>query len=441
MADASAAIPATPPVTPLRPPAGGLQTFSCPNCGGTIQIRAAGLTVSAVCEHCHSIVGVDNENLKIISKASESVIKTALPIGGRGKLFDVEWEIIGFMVRSDPTEKWKWCEYLLFNPWEGFRFLVEADGHWNFVRMLRRNIRGGAGVPVISYEDEIYRLYVYDGVKVLYVMGEFYWTVKIGEKVMAADYIAPPYMLSMERSGQDIIWSQGVYVEAFEVASAFGVPTLPIQYGVAPNQPSPLEPRYKSTMVTCAMFLVALVAVQVAGLFMSHSQTLYSNSYMATPGEKGQTVISTSFTAPDDTVNLWVHAYSPVDNNWIELDTSLVDMQTQEDYGPLLSIEYWHGYDSDGSWSEGSHSAGHLASGAGPGNYQFTVSPDAGAFERGNPQSFEIEVKNNVPVWSNFWISLALILAWPAFYFVRRRNFEVRRWSNSDYSPYASDDD
>jgi hypothetical protein len=162
---------------------------------------------------------------------------------------------------------------------------------------------------------------------------------------------------------------------------------------------------------------------------------------MATPGEKGQTVISTSFTAPDDTVNLWVHAYSPVDNNWIELDTSLVDMQTREDYGPLLSIEYWHGYDSDGSWSEGSHSASHVAGGAGPGNYQFTVSPDAGAFERGNPQSFEIEVKNNVPLWSNFWISLALILAWPAFYFIRRRNFEVRRWSNSDYSPYASDDD
>ncbi|HTK85275.1 MAG TPA: DUF4178 domain-containing protein [Patescibacteria group bacterium] len=437
MADASA----TTPAASAAPPAGGVQTFACPNCGGTIGIRAAGLTVSAVCEHCHSIVGVDNENLKIISKASAAAVRSALPIGGRGKLFDVEWEIIGFMVRSDPTEKWKWCEYLLFNPWEGFRFLVEAEGHWNFVRMLRRNIRGGAGVPVISYEDEIYRLYVYDGAKVLYVMGEFYWTVKVGEKVMAADYIAPPYMLSMERSGQDIIWSQAVYVEASEVASAFGAQALPGQSGVAPDQPSPFEPRYKSTMMTCAMFLVALIAVQIAGLFASHSQTLYANSYMASPGEKGQTVISTSFTAPEDTVNLWIHAFAPVDNNWLELDTSLVNLQTQADYGPLLSIEYWHGYDSDGSWSEGSRNASHTVGDAAPGNYQFTVSPDAGAFEKGNPQSFEIEIKNNVPIWSNFWISLVLIIIWPAVYLFRRRNFEVQRWSNSDYSPYASDDD
>lgn len=437
MADATAAVPKT----PAAPPAGGVQTFSCPGCGGTIGIRAAGLTVSAVCEHCHFIVSVENENLKIISKASSAAIKSALPIGGRGRLFDVEWEIIGFMVRSDPTEQWKWCEYLLFNPWEGFRFLVEADGHWKFVRTLRRNIRGGAGVPVISFDDEMYRLYVYDGAKVLYVMGEFYWQVKVGEKVMAADYISPPYMLSMERSGQDIMWSQGTYVDASEVSDAFNVRALPSQRGVAPDQPSPFEPRYKGTMMTAAMFLIALVAVQIAGIMALHSQTLYKTSYMASPGEKNQTAISTSFTVPEDTINLWVHAYAPVDNDWVELDTSLINMQTQEDFGPLLTIEYWHGYDSDGSWSEGSHSASRLIGGADPGPYQFTVAPDAGAFAKGNPQSFEIEVRNNVAVWSNFFITLGLILMWPAVYLWRRRNFEVRRWSNSDYSPYASDDD
>jgi hypothetical protein len=193
--------------------------------------------------------------------------------------------------------------------------------------------------------------------------------------------------------------------------------------------------------MTCAMFLVALVAVQIAGIIALHGQTLYKYSYMASPGEKGQTVISTSFTVPEDTINLWIHAYAPVDNDWVELDTSLVNTQTQEDFGPLLSIEYWHGYDSDGSWSEGSHSASRLVGGADPGIYQFTVSPDAGTFTKGNPQSFEIEVRNNVAVWSNFWITLGLILAWPAIYLFRRRNFEVRRWSNSDYSPYASDDD
>jgi len=45
-------------------------------------------------------------------------------------------------------------------------------------------------------------------------------------------------------------------------------------------------------------------------------------------------------------------------------------------------------------------------------------------------------VVKNVTLWSNFWIILLLLAIFPALQYYRERNFEKRRWMNSDYSPY-----
>ena len=48
--------------------------------------------------------------------------------------------MIGFQQRSTQSggETYSWREYLLFNPYKGFRYLTEFDGHWNFVARHRR---------------------------------------------------------------------------------------------------------------------------------------------------------------------------------------------------------------------------------------------------------------------------------------------------------------
>ena len=38
--------------------------------------------------------------------------------------------------RDEDGETFEWDEYLLFNPYKGFRYLTEYDGHWNFVTPL-----------------------------------------------------------------------------------------------------------------------------------------------------------------------------------------------------------------------------------------------------------------------------------------------------------------
>ena len=51
---------------------GSLKSFSCPNCGGTIAIRAVGVTVTAACASCGSTIDVADPQLRIIQKASEA---------------------------------------------------------------------------------------------------------------------------------------------------------------------------------------------------------------------------------------------------------------------------------------------------------------------------------------------------------------------------------
>lgn len=424
-----------------KPPAGGIKTFSCPSCGGTVAIRAVGISISAVCQSCGSIIDVANDNFKIIEEAVVKRGRSHIPIGARAVLLEVEWEVIGYCVRFDETGQYDWREYLLFNPYQGFRFLVEADGHWNFVKMLRQDVDASVVTDDVWFEGRHYRVYVRGGAVVEYVMGEFYWRVKVRDKTSVADYISPPYILSMEKSFGDIVWSQGVYMEAEEIQQAFNLPDMPRQKGIAPNQPFKGAPKY--LMGIAVLFITALLFAQFAYVKSAANQTIYQRNMVMPASYKGQLLISDPLEIPGDIGNVEVWASSPVSNNWMELDVSLVNDATQESDDFLLPIEYYSGYDSDGSWTEGSQSNNVVISSVPGGKYHLQVEPDAGAFAQGQGASVEIRVMRDVPVWGNFFVTLLLLAAYPFYVMMRSRSFETRRWANSDYAPatYSSGDD
>jgi hypothetical protein len=102
--------------------------------------------------------------------------------------------------------------------------------------------------------------------------------VEVGERASTTDYVAPPEMLSVERTiaegfelesafgaglaqarpkGGEINISLGTYVRRDVVASAFGVDDLPSSWSVAPNQPYPVDGRlYKWWAGFAALLLV-----------------------------------------------------------------------------------------------------------------------------------------------------------------------------------------
>ena len=81
-----------------------------------------------------------------------------------------------------------------------------------------------AGGSTVPYQGRVSGSSRPGDTTVSYVLGEFYWRVQMGERVEYLDYISPPYSLSAEGEKDEITWSTGVYVEPFEIASAFGDP-------------------------------------------------------------------------------------------------------------------------------------------------------------------------------------------------------------------------
>ena len=53
---------------------------------------------------------------------------------------------------------------------------------------------------------------------------------------------------------------------------------------------------------------------------------------------------------------------------------------------------------------------------------------------------FSVTVTRDVPVWSNFWIGLGLLLIYPIYCWTRAWMFERARWGESDFAPVGSDD-
>jgi len=355
---------------------GSVKTFACPQCGGTINIRAVGISITAICQSCGSIVDVANEELSIISKVRTSAkADLRLPLGTRGHLFDADWEVIGYLERGDSGNTYFWSEYLLFNPWQGFRFLVESDGHWTFVKMLRQDVDGP------EYDGRTYRDFNGDSVKVKYVLGEFYWRTKIGEKCKVEDFVAPPYILSREESDQDIIWSQGVYVRPRVIQDAFGIEEKwPPPTGIAPNQPNPVGTKLGPSGIVTGVAIVCLVIIQIISASYAKSQVLVDTVIQASSAQSGAPQATGAFDIPGRTGNLEILISSPVDNDWVEVESELVNLDTQENDQSLQTVEYYHGYDSDGSWSEGSQINTDILSAVPGGKYRLLLTTDAGAF-------------------------------------------------------------
>ena len=116
-----------------------VRTLECPNCGGTVEIKYE-RTLNAVCIQCLSVLDASTPSLQILQKfAGKQRYQPKIPLGTRGKLATGEYEAIGFQIRSITVDGvvYSWAEYLLYNPYKGYRYLTEYNGHWNDIRTLR----------------------------------------------------------------------------------------------------------------------------------------------------------------------------------------------------------------------------------------------------------------------------------------------------------------
>ena len=428
-------------------PAPAPKTFNCPACGGSVAIRAQGHTVAATCRACGSIIDTTDENYSVIVKAhSKLKIEPLIPLGQRGKLHGVLWEVIGYLQRSDRSLMYHWDEYLLFNPTRGFHWLMEFDGHWSYIVPIKTKPvtyrRGGSQYARVLSKS--YRLFHRGTAKVTYVLGEFYWRVRIGEQVSVEDYVNPPELLSMERSKKEVVWSLSEYIEADVVREAFKITrALPMQQGVAPNQPSSVSSAFPAIRKYWLYLVGALVALQAFAWAGAENEEVYREQFTLAAANPEQAVPTPPFELRHGRSNVRVWMAASVNNSWMELEADLIEERTGDARAFELGAEYYTGkYYEDGtwwSWTEGKQVSEILLSSVPDGLYHLNLRAHGPVAQANSaPVQYWVVVTRDVVMWSNFFLALALLSLIPALVWWRSRSFETARWSTSDFSPYWS---
>ncbi|MCX7604117.1 MAG: DUF4178 domain-containing protein [Bryobacteraceae bacterium] len=429
-------------VTQNRVPAP--KPVSCPNCGGRIELRGFAHTRSAVCLQCCTVLDTATPELRILQRFDERLrVRPLIPLGTRGQIQGKKWEVIGFQVRTIQVEgtSYSWHEYLLFNPYAGFRYLTHYDGHWNFVATLRAlpEFTSAQGRKAVRFEGRTYRHFQSAQAVTTFVMGEFPWAVRVGEAVKADDYVAPPYVLSAEHDGREINWSQGVYMEGSEVWKAFALPGAPpAAHGVYANQPNPHLERMRRAWRTFTVLGVLWVAALVAHLALSANRELFRGSYRFSASSPGEhSLVTDVFTVPREG-NVKIEIRTDLDNNWAYFNMALLAEDGSRGFDFGREISYYHGRDPDGSWSEGSRSDSATLARVPAGRYYLRIEPEMDAqasfgSSAGMNMNYEVIVRHDVPRLWLFFLALPLLLIPPALSSLRALGVESARWSESDY--------
>ena len=414
--------------------------LNCPGCGAAVNLRAAGQTMSAVCGSCGAVIDTANPQWTLIQQADEKVRKlpALLPIGTRGQFRGVDREVIGVAWRADQYSQW--AEYLLFNPWQGFVWLVTYHGHWSYVTRLLE-------VPVVSgparlRDGRSFALFAKGNAQVVAVLGEFYWKVARGEQAALSDFILPPFILSREvyPGLAEEAWSLGEYVEPEEVATAFGIKNLPARTGPYLNQPNPHRDRWSSVKKPLLMILALYFGIQIffamfggAAPVAEVSETFRQPAPGTVADDPARVVVSPHFELKGRQQPVIIRAEAPVDNQWLGLDLTLVNAKTEQTHPASLTVEYYHGVSEGESWDEGSRSEETKIPAIPPGEYFLTI--DAGADPQLAEIAYRVTVQRGGLFWSNFWLGLLALLVWPIAVWFRGISFESARWAESDFTP------
>lgn len=441
--------PPVTPTTPAAPPRSTVRPVNCPNCGGTVDIRAQGITVSVICGHCGSTLDATSPDLAVIGRANEALQTPEIPLGTRGVIRGRTWETVGYMERTD--EEVGWSEYLLFNPYDGYAFLVDDGRRFSIGRLMDRLPTPGRGTALVADGKDFPAFGDPYDVRVTFVVGEFYWRVAVGETVRETDYAAPGTMLACEDYRDERTWTRLDMLDWGEAESAFGIAGRRRDYSrPAPQEPSPYKARLFESWV---IGLIAAVTLFIVSGMAGGAQRIASASADVVLDGGDKTLVIKDVVLPPGRSRVAIDAdASSLDNSWVDLDYSLTDQKTQQSVDSYGTAEYYSGQDSDGRWTEGDpHPDVTLSSVAG-GRYDLVVTLSAHRWTGSNAApafdgtSFAGSGGSTVPVTvtvdrggvfgGNILLGLGLILAWPLIVLFQHLGFEKRR-----RAPIAGGDD
>ena len=414
-----------------------VRAITCPSCGGTLELRAAGFSTLIVCQYCGSELDLVDPQVRLVAEHAEAAGALLLPLGTVGVLQGVPWTAIGYLERSDGNSVWS--EYLLFNPYHGYRWLVHQAAGWSLGTPLM--IQPGSPRSLSQQIDgEIFAKCFREATNTVdYVLGEFYWHVRKGDRVDANGYVAGERMLSCEITGDEYEWTLEEWISSQAVADAFGIEDTG-QYPARglnplPHQPNPFK-RDASAMAAIAIvaFALALVFLMVFASSPPRSET----TIMAGSDPASRQAVIEPFTIAGTSQPFVIETRGdPGDNSWLDVEYTLTNLDTDESRVANQPIQYYYGRD----WKEDDRRGTLKLSSVPPGRYSLSAEVLREEDDPATPpfsaptgeRKVEINAGPGGIFWSNLFV-LALVLFLPVFWLTARAMvFEAVRRDDYDY--------
>jgi hypothetical protein len=419
------------------------KSVACPNCRKQVTIKTFPFAQSFVCSNCNAYISFSDGTYKTASNQYEGGAGPDISLGSTGMINGILYECIGYALKEENNKyRSKWKEYTLFNREEGYAFLSEYNGKWIYVREQ-------ADTPVLLTEHEksfkfdgehfqLFNSYTYS---VINARGEFPYNAFNNRNTRAREFISPPKIwIKEENQKEGIIWFAGQHISGRELAKEFTFPGgLPLRSGIGAVEPKSYMPLHQ---LAFASFIAVLLLMFLHFLFTTNKQErVLLDNYYAIPDSSDKTsFVTNKFHFDKWSSNVQFDIYAEVDNDWFELDATLVNAKTGTEYSLEKGVEYYHGFAEGESWAEGSRREIAYLTQIPAGDYFLQVQGIRNNVSPNKIQGFSLKAVYDVPSQRNFLWSLFFVLLWPVVQYIRAVQIEKKRWYNSPFSPYTYED-
>ena len=410
--------------------------YQCPRCKVKIANYEGGKAPYVSCPGCNTFFKIENEKL-IDYLNYKRKVNLVIPIGTKGQYQGKKYQVIGALQVKESNVSYYWTEYVLKAEDGTYDYISEYEGHWSFVKPIDHFKR--AQKVVFEYKEREYTYFNFYKTVIVGAVGEFSWDLSHIDKPTVKEYISPPLGLIHEFSDAQNQWYETEYLKKSDVRAIFNLPensSLPTKYGAYSTEPFPLSIDTYQAKRYGILFFLSMLAIVFLSQFISSPQTKFSatvplknilhnsdsNNYLSRPfqinGLWGSTAVDVDLRAM-------------VSNNWMEVSFTLINEQTGQEYFFDEGVEYYSGYESGTSWSEGSVEKSITLSNIPDGTYRISSKP----FIPENtsiPDSFYIQVTQGVTLWSNFIILTLIGLFMPIGIAIWESNFNTNKWGTSN---------
>ncbi len=212
-----------------------IKVINCKNCGGSMEMFIESRKLQTLtCSYCGTVHDIQHD-FKMLFKYSNTLNSNSpIKLGMKGKIKDVEFIVIGEIFYSDklyPESKLLssdyWIDYQLYSPTHGYAILSYENGHYVFSRRVRdvapnllNEVYFG---EVVYYKERAFKVMEIGQSYLYQVKGALSWQAKKGDKTEVVMASSPPFMLSYERSKNEIEYYFEEYIKPEFIFEGFNL--------------------------------------------------------------------------------------------------------------------------------------------------------------------------------------------------------------------------